>query len=253
MFRFNCTRLVHPIVAISLCLTALFTGVASASTVIVAFGDSITRGWPYWQHNLHGGQGGAYPTELARLIHNEQPELDVSIHNWAAGGEVSYQSLMRFDGVMAASRPHYVLIMVGTNDLWSGISPYTTAANIELMIQKARAAGAKPIVSNLTPSYYPGHRGDRIAQMYNPLIEREVELAKATLNDTYSVFAPDWPNLTTDGLHPNQVGYALLAKTWCDHLEVCAKRDGSAMMGIYELLLSDDAPAVADPDGDEPF
>jgi len=225
------------IAAATLTLVAGFSSAQTATTVIVAFGDSITRGYPYWKYNLEGAQGGEYPAELERLIRKEQPDARVIIRNWGIGGEKSHEALGRLDGVLAASRPDQVMIMIGTNDLFEGISAYSTAANIRAMIHKTRAYGAEPIVANLTPSYFPGHRGDRIVSLYNPLIEREVELADVTLNDTYSVFRPDWPNLTMDGLHPNIAGYALLARTWCDHLEVCAKRDEGAMSSVYELLL----------------
>ncbi len=197
-------------------------GYAAAQTVVVSFGDSITKGWPYQPHELNGSRGGPFPLELERLLRLQNPGSDIVVRNYGIGGENTFESVSRLNGVLANTRPNWVTIMIGTNDLWTGISPNSTAANIGFMVDRVRAWGARAAVSNLLPSTYPGHPGHLIPTHYNPAIEQVIAARGVAFNDVYSIFSPHWATTTRDGIHPNYAGYLLLGQTFCSVISICS-------------------------------
>jgi len=221
---------------------------ASAQTIVAAFGDSITKGWPYQVHELNGSRGGPYPGELERLIREQNPDDEVVVHNWGAGGENTYQGIGRLQSILANTRPQYVVIFTGTNDLWSGVSASTTAANIGRMIDLALAYGATPLVTNLLPSTYQGHPGHLIPTWYNPAIKQVVNGRDVQYVDLYGYFAPHWSVISKDGLHPNYAGYLALGQTVCNVMSICSgyvfrsnsdTSSDSASMSWLDILLGD--------------
>lgn len=214
---------------------------AQTETIVVTYGDSITKGWPYQPHDLNGARGGPFPGELERLLRENNPGANIQVLNYGSGGENTFQSVSRLNNVLAASRPKWVTILIGTNDLWSGISANSTAANIGFMIDRVRAWGAKPVVSNLLPSTYSGHPGHLIPTLYNPAIEQVVESRGAAFNDIFSVFNPHWVNTSRDGLHPNYAGYLVLGQTFCDQIAICS---GNRLRSFGSSNSSDARPAA---------
>lgn len=98
---------------------------------VVCIGDSITaRGYPPYLADLTG----------------------FSVVNAGKGGEGSGGTADRAPGVLAEYRPAYLCILTGINDVSGGDAPIETiVANIERIINAARAAGATPVVGTLTP------------------------------------------------------------------------------------------------------
>jgi len=222
-------------------LLCALTGSASAQQIsVTAFGDSITKGWPYQVYELNGNRGGPYPGELERLIREKNPGIDVIVRNWGMGGETTYQGIGRLHGILANTRPQWVVIFTGTNDLWSGVSAHSTAANIGQMIDLARLYGATPVVTTLLPSTYTGHPGHLIPSWYNPAIMQVAIGRNVPVTDLYEIYAPHWAVISKDGLHPNYAGYLTLGRTVCDVLAICS---GS----IFRSGNESDSPSDASP------
>lgn len=171
---------------------------AGAADVVVAFGDSITYGegsTPYSSY-LQTKLGGK-----ATVVNRGKP------------GEQTGNGAKRISSVLAADKPKYILIMEGANDAIWGVSTSTLKFNIGVMIDKSKAAGAIPIVGNVTPN-----SRDRltvsIRSDYNPGIAAVAAAKGATLVDAFGAVEKNWANLTYDGLHPNPAGSSLLADTF---------------------------------------
>lgn len=164
--------------------------------VIVCFGDSITAG--------HGGVAG-YPTHLQGMVG------DRSVVNAGVGGEVTNSGLARFNGVMAAHKPKYALIMEGANDISQGYTRSTVAFNLGQMAEIARQHGATPIVSTITPNTRVAALGATLPS-YNSEIASMAAGRSITLVDSYSRVAPNWSQLNFDGLHPNAAGARIIAE-----------------------------------------
>jgi len=101
--------------------------VAQTPKVVVGYGDSITRGWPFTAADQYGARGrNIGPVLEAKLARRNFGEI-WHWHNWGFGRMNSAQAIGNFDLAMGASRPEWVLIMIGVNDLWDGISGPSTA------------------------------------------------------------------------------------------------------------------------------
>ena len=184
--------------ALALCLA----GVANSAN-ITAFGDSITEG--------HSSRTGGYPPKLSSLLNgNGKPSVVV---NRGISGEKTPGGLSRFDSVLASFPADIILIMEGTNDIRGGLSVETTRHNLQAMIDKAKAAGVKPVLATLTPSDRAGST-TLIPQTWNPMIISLASSNGIKLADQYAAIHGVWGSATADGLHPNDRGYQIVADTW---------------------------------------
>ncbi len=206
----SCQATRRPVVA----TTAPAVPKAASSSVeasVIGFGDSITQGYPYLQEPGQGRTSGGYVTIL-NLVRDflVQP---TTVYNYGWGGESTITGVARLPGVLASvPGVDQVLIMEGTNDEWGGVPANTTVFNLEAMVNMTRAAGATPIVATLTPASRDTNHD--IEYRLNPMIAAMAQRVGATLCDQYAALAPVWSVCSDDGLHPNMLGYALMALTW---------------------------------------
>uniref|UniRef100_UPI0040577939 SGNH/GDSL hydrolase family protein n=1 Tax=Candidatus Electronema sp. TaxID=2698783 RepID=UPI0040577939 len=196
------------------------TTTASAATVkkavVVCFGDSITQGY-------QGNTRTAYPAYLPDML----DPTAFTIVNAGKGGEATYSGVERIADVLTKHAPKHVIIMEGANDIIQGISPATTAFNLENMAQQAKAAGATPVMSTITPNSEPNHAPEN----YNPLIITAAANGGYTLVDTYSRLITDWKNLTFDGLHPTRVGAQKIAEGFAEQIKALKSSEDQAASG----------------------
>ena len=101
------------------------------TNVVVCIGDSITaRGYP------------PYLADATGMI----------VVNAGKGGEGSGGTAGRAPGVLAEYRPAYLCILTGINDVSGGDAPIETiVANIESIVNAAKANNTIPVVGTLTP------------------------------------------------------------------------------------------------------
>ncbi|WP_161629819.1 SGNH/GDSL hydrolase family protein [Desulfogranum japonicum] len=177
---------------------ALVQGVQAG--VIIAFGDSITAG--------RGSSTGGYPPKLAALTGDNVLNYGVGSENTAAGSS-------RIDTPLSEnSGASFILIMEGTNDLYYGQSLSSTQYHLETMVDKSRNHGVTPVLATLTPDTREGHEEKDISGSYNPMIQSIGSSKGVAVVDMYGAVAADWGSLNSDGLHPNDSGYQIIANMW---------------------------------------
>ena len=99
-------------------------------TVVLCFGDSITKGSFY----------GAYPGRLRKML-NGPTVVSEGIY-----GETSEKGRRRLPGVLDKVRSDYVVIIEGIND---GCRVEAVASNLSAMVEEVRGRGAVPLVGTL--------------------------------------------------------------------------------------------------------
>ena len=119
--------------------------------------------------------------------------------------------LARLDWALAG-KPDVVILELGANDALRGIDPATVRANLEAMISRIQASGAKLLVTGMVA---PSNWGEDYRRDFDRIYP---ELAQAHGVALYPFLldgvAMDARLNQPDGLHPNERGVAVLV----DHI-----------------------------------
>ena len=187
----------------------------SDTKYLLGFGDSITRG----VMRSDGSTAEGYEPELEAFIDaNLWPS---QVLNAGKSGERTSKGVNRIEQKLSIYCLHYVLLLEGANDILNGVSYETTLYNLGIMIDKCIDHNVTPIVATLCPMKLKvsgGRAGyiDEIPNFYNPGI-REIAFERGIeVSDHYAALISKWNKYSNDGIHPNETGYSVMAKTWFD-------------------------------------
>lgn len=224
-------------IRIGVTFVLLFLGSVEAQTIyIAAFGDSITRGYPYYQDNAKGYTNGGYiPTLQSKLdVDNWGKSSSVTVRNWGFPGELIYDGgRERFSSLVQDIAPDYILLMEGTNDLAADIGSGAIVNKLDSMVAEALAAGQVPVIGTLLPRYDADSWVDITG--VNSGIKTIAANRGIVVADLYA--ATNWGPYLPDGLHPNPSGYALMADVWFKALQATSEQ--------LQLLLPPPPPVIA--------
>jgi acyl-CoA thioesterase-1 len=165
---------------------------------IIAFGDSLTAG-------LGLPASEAFPARLqARL---KEQGVDVNVVNAGVSGDTTSAGLARLDWALA-DKPGFVILALGANDALRGIDPKIVRANLDKMIDRIQATGAKILLLGMLA---PANWGAEYERAFDSIYP---ELAKAHGVPLYPFFLDGVamnPALNQpDGMHPNERGVAIM-------------------------------------------
>jgi lysophospholipase L1-like esterase len=202
--------------------------------IVMFTGDSITdcdRARPIGDG--FGKMGNSYVARLFIDTWADFPNHNIHYLNSAISGNTTKMLLDRFDTDVLAYNPDYVFMMIGVNDVWRHfdgsrftetlISPKETAENMEKMILKTIATGAKPVI--LSPYFLDRNHEDPMRKMVDEINVYYKELA-AKYNigyiDVQAKFDEYLKNgssyiLSADRVHPKTVGISLMARYIYNH------------------------------------
>jgi lysophospholipase L1-like esterase len=195
---------------------------------VAAFGDSITVGELGERRRVLGQRrlvlglvtSNNYPSLLQKMLQGLDPAWHVS--NRGVSGELTRDGLARLPGVLAADHPGYVLIMEGTNDADRGTDPGIIVGNLDAMLGLAKANNTLPIIGTIPPIFRNDPGAQSVVARANTQIRALAQSRKVTLAEIFdgmndrSLFGTPPPQGTEDPLHPNDRGYAVMARIWFD-------------------------------------
>ncbi len=168
---------------------------------VVFMGNSITEGWA---------------THFDSLFHGK-PYIGRGI-----SGQTTPQMLVRFRQDVIALHPKVVVILGGTNDIAGNTGPSTLEMiedNLASMTELAKANGIRVVLVSVLPAAdYPWRRGldpaPKIVAL-NTWIKGYAARAGAVYLDLHTPMADAnqgmKAELSGDGVHPNDAGYALMS------------------------------------------
>jgi acyl-CoA thioesterase-1 len=165
---------------------------------VLAFGDSLTAG-------LGLPANEAFPARLQARLNGDG--VDVKIVNAGVSGDTTTDGVARLDWALA-DKPDFVILALGANDALRGIPPRLVRANLDKMIDKITASGAKLLLLGMLapPDWGPDYKRE-FDEIYP-------DLAKAHDVPLYPFFlqgvAMDPALNQADGLHPNERGVAIM-------------------------------------------
>ena len=167
---------------------------------VVFYGDSITDAW-----ERNGGS--FFPGK---------PYVNRGI-----SGQTTPQMVVRFRQDVIDLHPETVVILAGTNDIAGNTGPTTQEAiedNFRSMAELAKANGIRVVLASVLPAAaYPWRPGVLPAQKIaalNTWLQAYCKDQKLTYLDYYTAMAaPNGgmkPGISSDGVHPNAAGYAIM-------------------------------------------
>ena len=174
---------------------------APGESRVVFIGDEVTERWSE-------AEGGYFsnPTFINRGV----------------SGQTTPQMLVRFRQDVIKLKPRVVVILAGMNDVASFYEPITsamTAENITSMVELAKSNQIRVVICSLTP-INDTRKKQSLVRPFGKIISinnwlKEYAAASGSVYvDYYSAMATGRnlkPELSDDGLLPNDAGYAVMA------------------------------------------
>ena len=157
---------------------------------IICFGDSLTYG-------TGSTPGKNYPAQLSLLISN--PVINAGIP-----GDTTATALSRLEEDVLTQSPRIVIITLGGNDLKNRVPKETAFNNLKKIIESIQHQGALVVVGGIDIPL----RGRGFGDAYeNPCSQTGPILIPHILDGIIGK-----RELMSDPIHPNDKGYALMAK-----------------------------------------
>lgn len=181
-------------------LAVAFAGARPAGRVpvILDFGDSLTAGY-----GLPAGQ--AFPARLEAWLH--QQGIEARVVNAGVSGDTTAGGLARLDWALA-DKPDLVILALGANDALRGIEPSTVRENLDKMIGKIEASGAKVLLLGMLA---PPNWGEEYRHAFDQIFPELARIHHLPLYPFFLEGVAMKPELNQpDGLHPNERGVAVL-------------------------------------------
>lgn len=176
---------------------------------IVALGDSLTYGWMTEQGFLD---------YLKIMIKKKYPDSKFKILNKGIPGDTAKDGLRRIESDVIRLSPDLVFIQFALNDAYTGFSAEDFKKNIESIILKIRVSSNAEIAL-LTSVALLNPEENKIADMFYKMIFECGEiynLPVAAVHEYWSVKISSGIRhsllVQSDGIHPTEKGYELMAE-----------------------------------------
>jgi len=187
----------------SLALLGIAAVEARGEGVVVVLGDSLTAG-------LGVAADEAFPARLQARMRAEGYAYRVT--NAGVSGDTTAGGLRRVDWVLRAN-PEIVIVALGANDGLRGQSPPAIRANLEEIVARLQAAGARVLLvgMRLPPNY-----GADYTKEFEAIFPAVARRAKVALMPFLLDGVAADPRLNqADGIHPTAAGQQIMAdRVW---------------------------------------
>ncbi len=158
-------------------------------------GDSLTAGYGL-PANL------AFPAKLGTAL--AAAGLAVEIVNAGVSGDTSAGGLARLDWAMGPKAPEFAFVALGANDGLRGLDVGAMERNLDAIVAKLVARGAKVMLAGMKA---PPNMGSEYAAAFAAVYPRVAQRHAAALYPFFLEGVAAVPDLNqADGIHPNAAG-----------------------------------------------
>lgn len=167
---------------------------------IISIGDSITYGYPY--------------TPSLSWLNMAATQLNINYVNKGINGDTTDGMVRRFERDVLRHNPSHVIIMGGTNDAYARIAIDQIINNICDMVGLAVQNDITPIIGLPIPCN--DLEEEQLLRQYRKDIQQFAADNNIDIIDFHEVMVDESgvsikEGLHCDGLHPNEVGYEVMA------------------------------------------
>ena len=168
---------------------------------LLVLGDSLTAGY-----GLPASQ--AFPARLQAAL--DRAALAVAVVNAGVSGDTSAGGLARLDWAIGTRAPEFAIVALGGNDGLRGLPPDRLEENLDRIVERLQAKGAKVMLAGM---YAPPNLGREYAERFraayaNVAARRGVPLHPFFLDGVAGDAALNQP----DGIHPNAAGVEVMVE-----------------------------------------
>lgn len=186
---------------------------------VACVGDSITYGSGL---PLNAQRNLSYPARLQYYLSQDSERQHWVVRNLGLRGATAMNaSRLAYEKSLECklareTKPDYVVIMLGTNDILANFSISSVKQGYERLLDQFRNLPSKPRLFLLTPPWIDTANVERPRLQsakeapYQSAIQEVARKWKLPLLDVHALFV-NQPNLFGDGLHPSAHGYDLIA------------------------------------------
>ena len=176
---------------------------------VLAFGDSLTAGYGLSQHQ-------AFPARLEALLRDRHPAAHV--RNAGVSGDTTASGRTRLARVLSGlrQRPDLAILELGANDFLQGLDPARTRQNLDAMLVSFADSGIPVLLAGMRAPPFLGAAAAPFNAIHPDLAARHgVPLYPFFLDGVVGR-----RDLTlADGVHPNAVAVAEVARRILPHVE----------------------------------
>jgi len=195
-------RLLAALLALPLLMLA--ASAYSAPKTLLVLGDSLSA-----EYGLARGSG--WVALLDKRL--QQEKIGVGVVNASISGETTIGGKTRLPALLSKHAPDVVIIELGANDALRGLQLSATQANLQALIDMARAAKAKVVLVGMQ---IPPNYGADYTNKFSQLFPAAAKQNKTALVPFFLKDVADKPALfQADRMHPNeQAQQTLLDNVW---------------------------------------
>jgi acyl-CoA thioesterase-1 len=164
---------------------------------IVCFGDSLTYG-------TGASEDMDYPSQLSDMV-------SMSVINAGVPGDTTATALARLEDDVLSESPRIVLITLGGNDLKNKVSKEKAFGNLRTIVTSIQDEGALVIVAGINIPFYGRGFGKAYKELCN-------EVGAVLIPNIFKGIMGN-PKLMSDPIHPNDDGYAIMAKKFYEAMK----------------------------------
>jgi lysophospholipase L1-like esterase len=161
----------------------------SHDKIVVAFGDSLTRGYGT-------PPGKNFVTFLSEYT-------SIPIINSGKTGDTTSDALVRLKEDVLDHHPDVVLVLLGGNDFFEGYSEEVVRANLKTILKRIKQDGAKIILIGGSKQIVPNYESTFERLVYDEEVDGYVPNILGGI-----LFRKD---LLFDTIHPNERGHEIIA------------------------------------------
>lgn len=199
--------------AMAALVTEPSAALAGEAPRILAFGDSLTAG-------LGLTPDAAFPARLEAVLRSDG--IVARVINAGVSGETTSGGAARLDWALG-DHPDLVILELGANDALRGIDPKIAYANLDKILARLKASGAKVLLAGMLA---PPNWGRDYQQEFAAIFPTLAKKYQVTLYPFFLDGVAMDPSLNQpDGLHPNARGAALIASKLAPYVERLLKSE----------------------------
>ena len=174
---------------------------------ILVLGDSLTAGY-----GLEDGD--SFPRRLEARLRDDG--IAARVINSGVSGDTSAGGLQRLSWALAET-PAAVIVELGGNDGLRGLEPELTFANLDAIVGRIRARGARVLLAGMRA---PPNLGREYGAEFEAVYERVARRHGVALYPFFLDGVAAVPRLNqTDALHPNARGVGVIVERILAHVK----------------------------------